>query len=115
MLLQALLQLASAAAPALKLVVPTCADHVAGLGLSCNSSCTCPSKTGCVPVSTFAPGAAKCMPTYDDVKVVHVINSCHLVRQPRGLWRPTDELVVATNCSVPLRAAGHWLRQQLSR
>eukprot|EP01047_Picozoa_sp_COSAG01_P099469 COSAG01_NODE_29479_length_636_cov_1.713222_1_plen_145_part_01 len=58
--------------------LPTCHDHVAGLGLLCNASCVCPHATGCVPVPSFSHGAAKCMPTYDDVEVVHVINSCHL-------------------------------------
>ena len=57
---------------------PPCSDRVLGLGLACNSSCTCANGTGCVPIPAFAEGAAKCMPTYPDVKVVHVINSCHL-------------------------------------
>ena len=72
LLLSALLPLASPSP------LPTCGERVAGLGLACNSTCACPASTGCVPVPTFAPAAAKCMPTYDDVKVVHVINSCHL-------------------------------------
>eukprot|EP01045_Picozoa_sp_COSAG04_P043920 COSAG04_NODE_14639_length_560_cov_2.097614_1_plen_102_part_01 len=75
LLLSALLPLASPSP------LPTCGERVAGLGLACNSTCACPASTGCVPVPTFAPAAAKCMPTYDDVKVVHVINSCHLVRR----------------------------------